>query len=347
MKEENTHTDIRVGTDTIIRFLFIALGAVVLYLIRDVLVVIIFAVIIAAAVSSPANYLQKKGVPRTLAVFLIYIVALGALAGLLYAIIAPLSGELDDISLVVPIYFDKLQSAFKTFRDAVPQYENIIGVVQEKLMELSNVLARFAGDIFGTASKLFGGVVSAVFAIIISFYFSAQEHGISMFLRAVTPKEHQPYVLGLWARAQHKLGRWFQAQIILSLTVGVLVYIGLAIFGVQHRVLLALTAALLEIIPFFGPIIAAIPAVALGLLKSPIVGLWVLFIYTIVHQLENHVIVPNVMNRAIGLNPAVVIISLLIGGELYGIPGILLAVPVAVILVELLKDFGHHHEEEA
>jgi predicted PurR-regulated permease PerM len=133
---------------------------------------------------------------------------------------------------------------------------------------------------------------------------------------------------------------------VLSLTVGILIYIGLAIFGVQHRVLLALVAAAMEIIPFFGPIIAAVPAVILGLLKSPMVGLWVIFIYTIVHQLENHLIVPNVMNRAIGLNPAVVIISLLIGGELYGIPGIILSVPIAVVLVELLKDFGHHHEEQ-
>ena len=153
-------------------------------------------------------------------------------------------------------------------------------------------------------------------------------------------------MLGLWSRAQHKLGRWLQAQIVLSVMVGVLVYIGLAIFGVRHRVLLALIAAMLEIIPIFGPILAAIPAVFFGLLKSPVVALWIILVYTVVHQLENHVIVPNVMNRAIGLNPVVVIISILIGAELFGIPGIILSVPVAVILVELIKDFGHHHEEK-
>lgn len=344
MEEKNSHSDISITTESILRVVFIVVGLILLYLIRDILAVLLFAVIIAAAVGSPAGYLQKKGVPRTLAVFLIYLVAFGALIGLLYAVISPLSGELDNISLVVPVYFDRVQSAFKVFKDTAPQYEHVITAIQDRLIETSAYLARFADNVFGTTSKVFGGFVSAVFVIVISFYLAAQEHGVNLFLRTITPKEYQGYVLGLWARAQHKLGRWFQAQIVLSLMVGVLVYIGLAIFGVQHRVLLALIAAALEIIPFFGPILAAVPAVLLGLLKSPIVGLWVILIYTIVHQLENHLIVPNVMNRAVGLNPAVVIIALLIGGELYGLPGIMLSVPVAVILTELLKDFGHNHE---
>lgn len=345
LDEKNPHIDYSITTESILRVVFILLGAVFLYLIRDVLVVILFAVIIAAGVATPVNYLQKKGVPRLLAVFLVYLISFGILFGILYAIVAPLSGELDNISLVVPVYFDKAQSFFKDIKDTAPQYEQVITVVQDRLLELSSYLSRLAGNVFSTTSTIFGGVVSAIFAIVISFYLSAQEHGINIFLRAVTPKEYQGYVLGLWARSQHKLGRWLQAQIVVSLSVGVLVYIGLAIFGIQHRVLLALIAAFMEIIPFFGPIISAIPAVMFGLLKSPIVALWIILIYTVVHQLENHVIVPNVMNRAVGINPAMIIIAFLIGAELYGLPGIILSVPVVVILVELLRDFGHHHEE--
>lgn len=347
MEQKNSHIDISITTESILRVIFIVVGVVLLYLIRDVLAVLLFAVIIASAVTPVANYLQKKGLPRTLAVFLIYLVAFGALAGILYAIVSPLSSELDNISLVVPIYFDKFQSFFQAIKDTVPQYEQAINMIQDRLMEMSSNLAQLAGNVFGATSKLFGGFVSAVFVIVISFYLSAQEHGINLFLRTVTPREYQGYVLGLWARAQHKLGRWFQAQIALSLMVGVLSYIGLAIFGVQHRVLLALIAGLMEIVPFFGPILAAIPAVFLGLLKSPIVALWIIFIYVLIHQLENHVIVPNVMNRAVGLNPVIVIIALLVGAELYGLPGVMLSVPVAVVLVEILRDFGHHHEEKS
>ncbi len=344
MKPENSHVDYSITTETLFRALTIALGAALLYLIRDVIAVILFSVIIAAAITPLVNYLQKKGLPRTLGVFGIYFLAFLILGTVLYFIVSPLASELDNLSLVAPLYFDKINTFFNVIRDTVPQYEQLLNKVQDNLLQISNNLAHVSGNVFGATTGIFGGVVSAVFVIVISFYLSAQEHGITIFLRAVTPKEHQPYVLGLWARAQQKLGRWLQAQLVLSILVGVLVYIGLAIFGIQHRVLLALIAAVLEIIPIFGPILAAIPAVIFGLLKSPVVALWIVLIYTIVHQLENHVIVPNVMNRAIGLNPVVVIISLLIGAELFGIPGIILSVPVAVVLVELIKDFGHHHE---
>ncbi len=317
-----------------------------LYLIREVVAILLFSVIIAAAITPLANWLQKKGIPRTLGVFGIYFIAFLILAGILYMIVAPLSNELDNLSLIVPVYFDKVDSFFKTIRNSVPQYEDLITSVQDRLGELSMSLANFSSNIFTSTGKLFGGVVSAIFVVVISFYLSAQEHGINMFLRAVTPREKQPYVLSLWARAQHKLGRWLQAQLALSVIIGVLIYIGLAIFGIQHKVLLALIASVLEIIPIFGPILAAIPAVMFGLLKSPIVALWIILIYTIVHQLENHVLVPNIMNRAIGLNPVIVIVALLIGGKLFGIPGIILGVPVAVVFVEIVKDFGHDHETE-
>ena len=343
MTGKNNHLDINISFETLFRILFVGLGAVLLYLIRDVVVVLILSVIIASAVSPLATYLQKRGLPRALAVFLIYLFALLILALVLYLIISPLSSEVDNLGLVVPIYFDKIQSSFKEIRDTSPQYEQLLNQVQARLDNIGLALARLSGNIFGAATKLFGGVVSAVFVIVISFYLSAQEHGISAFLRSVTPREHQAYILNLWSRSQHKLGRWLQVQLLASAIVGVLVFIGLSIFGIRHRVLLALLAALLEVIPFVGPLLAAVPAVLLGFLKSPIVALWTLVVYAVVQQIENHVIVPNIMRRVVGLNPVVVIIALLIGGELAGVPGIILAVPVAVVAVELLKDLDHHH----
>lgn len=314
-----------------------------MYLIRDVVVILILSVIIASAVSPLATYLQKRGLPRALAVFLIYLFALLILALVLYLIISPLSSEVDNLGLVVPVYFDKIQSSFREIRDTSPQYEQVLNQVQSRLDDIGASLARLSANIFAAAAKILGGVFSAIFVIVISFYLSAQEHGISTFLRSVTPREHQAYILNLWARSQHKLGRWLQVQLLASLIVGVLVFIGLSIFGIRHRVLLALLAALLEVIPFVGPILAAVPAVALGFLKSPIVALWTVVVYAVVQQIENHVIVPNIMRRAVGLNPVVVIIALLIGKELAGVPGIILAVPVAVVVVELLKDLDHHH----
>jgi predicted PurR-regulated permease PerM len=101
---------------------------------------------------------------------------------------------------------------------------------------------------------------------------------------------------------------------------------------------------MMEVIPLVGPILAAIPAILFGLLKSPVVALWTLVVYTVIHQIENHIIVPQLTSRAVGLNPVVVIIALLIGSELMGLRGIILGVPLAVIIVEIIKDFGHSHD---
>ncbi len=344
-EDKGKHFDISITSEALFRILFVGLGLVFLYLIRDVLIVLLLSVVIAAAISPLASRMQKHGIPRTLAVFIIYFVAVAVLASILYFILSPLSGELDDLSLVFPVYFDKIQSSFNEIRSAAPQYEQIINTVQSQLAIMSQKLASLSTNIFGATSHLFGGVVSAIFVVVISFYLSAQEYGISMFLRSITPKENQSYILGLWARSQHKLGRWFQIQILSSVIIGGLVFIGLAIFGIKHKILLALFAGLMEVIPYVGPILAAIPAIFLGLLKSPIVALWTLVVYTIVHQLENHVVVPQITRRVMGLNPVIVILALMIGGELMGIPGIILGVPIAVIAVEIVKDFGHDHDD--
>ncbi len=173
MEPKNSHIDIRVTTESILRVTFVIIGVILLYLIRNVLAVLLFAVIIASAVTPAANYLQKKGWPRTLAVFLIYLVAFSALIGILYAIVAPLASEFDNISLTVPVYFDKTQTFFQTIKDTAPQYEQVINTIQDSLLNISLDLAKSASDIFSTTGKLFGGMASAVFVVVISFYLSA------------------------------------------------------------------------------------------------------------------------------------------------------------------------------
>jgi predicted PurR-regulated permease PerM len=100
----------------------------------------------------------------------------------------------------------------------------------------------------------------------------------------------------------------------------------------------------LEIVPIAGPVLAAIPAVIIAFLQSPTLGLWVIIFYTVVQQFENHVLVPIVMGRSVGLNPVVIILALLIGGSLAGIPGAILAVPVATVIVEIINDMAKHKE---
>jgi len=164
------------------------------------------------------------------------------------------------------------------------------------------------------------------------------------FLRLVTPHEHEAYVVNLWARSQRKIGKWLQGQILLALLVGVLVFIGLTILDVRYALALSILAATFEIIPVFGPILAAIPSVIVAFIQSPTLGLWVILLYVIVQQVENHIIYPLVVRKAIGVPPLLVILALLIGGKLGGLPGFILAVPIAATIMEFTNDVAERKQ---
>lgn len=347
MNNAGRNITVNIDSGTLIRFLFIVILVLILYVIRDVIMVVLFSVVIASAVSPAVGWLQKKGIPRSFGTFIVFLILFAMLALILYVIINPLISELENLSEIFPLYFDRISLQFEQVRSSSPQYEELLANIQVYLSGISDSLKSFATNIFAALVKIFGGVVTAIIVIVISFYLTAEEKGIPLFLRSITPAKHQSYILNLWARAQNKIGRWIRGQIILSLAVGIAVFIGLSIFGIRYKLILALIAAVFEIIPFIGPLIAAVPAVILGFLKSPIVALWTVLVYFVVQQLENTILVPKIMQKAVGLNPVIIIISLLIGAQLFGLAGVILAVPFAAVIVEIIKDFGDYRDRQA
>jgi predicted PurR-regulated permease PerM len=137
---------------------------------------------------------------------------------------------------------------------------------------------------------------------------------------------------------QNKMGQWLRAQLILGLVVGIAVYIGLKILGVEYALLLALIAGVLEIVPYLGPILAVVPALMIGLAQSPIIGLSVLGLYLLIQQVENNILVPKIMQTVTGLNPVISILALLVGLKAGGIAGAILAIPLAMMAVVILED---------
>jgi predicted PurR-regulated permease PerM len=188
--------------------------------------------------------------------------------------------------------------------------------------------------------------LSLFLIIVLSFYLAVQDDGVANFLRIVTPVKSHVYVIGLWKRSQAKIGQWMQGQLLLGLIIGVLVYLGLMVLGISHALLLAFIAAFFELIPVFGPIISAIPAVLIALAASGISeGLLVVGLYLVIHQFENHLLYPLVVKKIVGVSPILVILSLVIGAKLAGFLGAILAVPIAAALMELVDDIekGKRH----
>lgn len=331
-------TTINISSSTIFRVIFIILILLFLYLIREVIVIFLFALIIASAFASAVNLLEKIKIPRVLGALIVYIVIIGLLGFLLSLVIPPLAKQVKDLSSNLPEYIEDLSLKFQSFKEASTKYQDIIERVQASLAGLGDVLKKSASNLFSTAVNIFGGMLSFFIALIISFYLCVQKKGVQRTLISVTPHEHRDYILTLWERSQKKLGRWLQGQLFLGVIVGVLVYIGLFFLNVKFALVLAILAGILEIFPYIGPVLAAIPAIIIGFLQAPVLGLWVLVLYIVVQQLENHLIVPLVIGKIVKLNPVIVILALLIGAKLGGIPGMILAVPVTAVLAEFFRD---------
>ena len=338
------HIHVEINTGTILRVVLVILFFVFLYILKDVLIIFLFALIIASAISPFANWLDEKRFPRLLGVLLLFLVVLALVVAVLSLIIPYVSQDISQLTSTLPQLVTKVSTSLDKVQQGSPQYLDFISEIQNILQGFSNYLQQSSQSIIGLVVSIFGGVMSAVAILIISFYLSVTKNGIDKFLGSIVPEKYEDYAIDLWRRAEFKVGLWLQGQLLLGLVMGLLVYVGLSLMDIKFALILGFLAAILEIVPMVGPVLAAIPAIFLAFLLSPALGLWVIVFYVIIQQLENHILVPVVLGKTVGLNPVVVIIALLVGQQLAGIPGMILSVPIATIIVEMMDDFAKHKD---
>ncbi|RJQ30791.1 AI-2E family transporter [Candidatus Parcubacteria bacterium] len=332
---------INITTGTVIRVLVILILVAFLYLIRDIMMAVLFAVVIASGVDPAAAWLQRRKIPRLLAVILVYLIAAGFLGGMFYLIIPTTVSELSAFADNLPALLEKPFEAGtvdKIFGNLPVFLREAIG---NSIGMVSDYISSFSAGLFDLISMALGGVVSFILIVVLSFYLSVQENGIENFLRIVIPAKYENYSIGLWMRWRKKIGLWLQGQILLGFIVGVLVYLGLTILQVEYALTFALLAAIFELVPIFGPIMAAIPPVALALLRSPLLGLEVGILYLVIQQFENHLIYPLVVRKIVGIPAIMVILALVIGAKVGGFFGMLLAIPIATVIMEALDDLNY------
>ncbi|MDE2116721.1 MAG: AI-2E family transporter, partial [Patescibacteria group bacterium] len=361
---------IEITTGTIAKTILLLLATWAAFELKDIILVVLTAVVIASAVEPAVVWLIKRGLPRVLSAVLTYVVIGALVVTAFYTLVPQLLQDTTQFLGTVPQYIDSVALWNPLGTTAAPQTNSqvVAGVsrgiqslpqrsllvtalsdtsapanqsapsgqlsVSSAMQSLDGALNSVSAGFVSSASSLFGGVLSFVLIIVLSFYLAVQEDGVERFLRAVIPDPDESYVINLWRRVRTKIGLWMQGQIVLAILVGLLVYIGLMILGVQNALLFAVFAALLETIPLFGPIIAAIPAVAVTYnTTGASAALVVAALYLVIHQFENHLIYPLVVKKIVGVPPILVILSLLIGFKLAGFLGIILSVPASSMIV--------------
>jgi predicted PurR-regulated permease PerM len=363
MEKPERNFNISITSGTVIKILIILLVAFLVYQMLDLVLVVLTAIVIASAVEPLINWFGKYRVRRLFAVIITYICVVLVFSGLLYFFIPPVLEEASSLLSTAPKYLDSL-TLWNPLNDTkLTESGQIAGGISAGLNDSKQLLgglssgnfeSSFIGDLVNRfkgftssssdgmikiISSIFGGLFSFILIIVLSFYLAVQESGVEKFLKIITPIKNEAYVVDLWKRSQRKIGYWMQGQLLLGIVVGVLVYLGLMILGVENALILAVLAGILEIIPVFGPIISAIPAILFGLTDGGVTtGLLVLGLFIIIQQFENHLIYPLVVKKVIGISPILVILALIIGGKLAGFLGILLSVPVTSILMEFIDD---------
>ncbi len=322
---------------TITKAILLVLLIWLLFVIKDIILIVLVSVVIASAIEPAVRWLAKLRIPRTPAVLIVYVAAFAFLVGLVPLFFVPAFKDLTDASATLPQKIGSL--SFLNSPDGFFSSLSRLSFFNNLSSNLEGAFAGLSRGFLETVSIIFGGFFSFIMIVVISFYLAVQNDGIADFLRLVIPARSESYIIDLWRRAQKKIGLWMQGQLLLGLLVGVVVYLGLKILSIEYALVLAIMAAVFELIPVFGPILSAVPAVIIGFGHSGTTGLLVLGFYVVMQQFENHLLYPLVVKKIVGVPSIVVILALIIGAKLIGFLGIILAVPISVVLIELLSDF--------
>ena len=304
------------------------------YLARGVLLLIYVSALLAVGLGPLVRRIEgwklplggTRRVPRGLAILLIYVVAIGAVAAVAVMVLPSLVDQAGQLWTALPEMFDRAQ-----------QYLVSRGLLSRPLtageaFDRATIGPSAVDTVIGAASSVVGGVFGLLTILILTFYFLLESGSLFQTFVGLFPRSRRGTIRSASTEITEKVSAWLIGQLMLMAIIGITAAIGLGLLGVPYFYVMALIAAVGELIPVVGPILAAIPAIAVSLNESIGMAVSVAIFFFIQQQVENHVLVPKIMERQVGVSAVMVIIALLIGAALMGLPGAILAIPTAAIL---------------
>lgn len=290
--------------------------------IREILYLLFISFIIMSALRPTVDFLEKRRIPSVISILFIYIIVFGVFGVSLVGTIPSLVTQ-----------FVRLTQALPSFVSSVVPYWNVdINAFSQQIAPLSQNLVKLTVSIFSN-------IITIVTVLVFTFYLLLERKHMEQLLSSFMSDEAAKRINHVLKKIEQRLGSWVQGQLFLMLIIGIVTYFGLLVLKIDFILPLAILAGFLEIVPTIGPIISAIPAVIIGLSMSPVTALLVVLLFFAIHQTENTLVVPFVMKKSVGLAPFLTIIALMIGGKLAGIAGVILAVPVVLVIQEILHEY--------
>jgi predicted PurR-regulated permease PerM len=330
-------TQIEVSWHTLWKLLVFGLLITAAYLARDVIGILFVAIVLSLALDPLITYLETKKIRRLPGTILVFVTGALIVALALYFFIPVLMLEASNFLKHIH------EITYTIFGVGLP--DNLVDALTFGRDRFFGVLSEFDVSFAGTIASIFTTVVSVVATFLIAFYLCIQKDGTERLLGVILPDAYEKDVLKVFNRFKVKIRKWFGAQLLLSVVVGVLVAAGLWFLGVRYAILLGILAMILELVPVIGPVIVGVIAFLVAVSDSFVLGLYALVFFVAVQQFENHILIPMIIGKTMNVHPVVVVTSLLAGGKIAGFIGILLAVPIAVMAQETFDYLAEKKEK--
>lgn len=345
---------------TIARVFFIAIlflaGIWLVIQIREIILIFFVALLFAAALDPMVDAMERRKIPRWLGVLIVYTVLFFVIGLFVGNVIPLLATEIGDLALKIPDLLRNMAQGNISLPGFLEWTRPIITKIFEAvdlsildnfpdlLSTFSTQLTDFGKNIISGIISIFNGLFNTLLVLILTFLMVWDEQSIDKFTLSLFPARYGKYISEKSSAIKEKIGQWLRGQVTLMVIVGLAIGLGLFIVGlfigpIRYATTLAMFAGLLEIVPYIGPVLAWLIALPIVANQSFLHVILVTIVFVIIQQLENNVIVPLVMKKAVGLNPILSIISMMVGFSLLGVLGMVLAIPVATSVSIFVKEY--------
>ena len=338
---------VAVGVGIVAALLVLARGALFPFILTGILAYILYPIVSAVESRMPGRR-RWPDLSRIVAIWLIFLLGLAVLAGILALVVPPTLGQAADFIDEVPDYYGRARAAIEDWNaeyvERVP--EDVRMQIEEYAASSGSILISAARTVvlrtLGAVTNVVSTVIGVAVVPFLLFYLLKDRETAVSGIYSLMPPEARRHAVNVLAIVNRVFGAYIRAQLTLGVIVGLVVSLGLFLLGIKFSMLLGIVAGVTELIPIIGPLLGAIPGVFVTLATAPEKVLWVVLLYAGVQAVENVVLVPRIQGHAVGVNPAIIMVALMVGSEAAGLWGVFLAVPVTAVGRDI---FNYFHAE--
>ena len=351
--------------ESIIKATIAVLGVIafayLLFYLKSILIIFLVALFLSAAFNPAVDKMEKHRIPRALGIIIMYILVLGIITLIFTSLVPIIASQISSLAFSVKDmvqnlvagedgdswFIRKIQPFANQIWQNVDQTQ-ILNTLTTSLREIGSKLTDFAGNAIGAIFAVFNGIFNLILVLILSFFMVVNKEHTSNFFSSLFPSKYSGYISEKTKQVSVKIGDWIRGQVLLALAMGLLTFIVFTIIGINFALTLAMVSALAEFIPYFGPLITFLSAALIALNQDPVLLVWLIPAYIIMQFLEGNIMVPLIVGKTVGLNPIVVLFSLLAGATLgyqisggigLAIVGMVIAVPLANIISIFVTEY--------